>query len=176
MSEPVDLAERASLRADELEDANDIDGAIRAMTEAINLNPEHPKYWALRGRLFHKQKQWLKAIRDFDKALKLKPDVPTTLYFRARAREMLDDLDGGLADFERCIALEPTAADAYEHIGSIHYYRGELQPALEAYRKAMELDPDSLMGLAEIHIPEIEQKLKERRTESCEPAHAPKGG
>lgn len=169
MIDAVALAEHARLRADELEDAKDIDGAIEKMSEAIKLDLSNPRYRALRGRLFTLQKRWRAAIRDFDSALAMKPDAATTLYFRAWSRSSIDDLDGALADYERCIELQPKAADAYEQIGSIHHYRGELQKALDAYRKAMELDPDSLSGMAEIHIPEIEQKLGERSSESFSP-------
>jgi tetratricopeptide (TPR) repeat protein len=176
MTDTAHPAEQASLRADELEDANDIEGALQAMTEAIRLDPENPKYWALRGRLFYVQKKWHMAIRDFDKSIAMKPHSSTTIYFRARARGMLDDLDGAIEDFERCIALEPNAADAYEQLGSIHYYRGELQPALAAYRKAIEIDPASLTGLAELHIPEIEQKLRAHQSDHPKPTADPKSG
>lgn len=158
----IEAAEAAMRRADALEDeANDIDGAIQALSEAINLAPESPKYWALRGRLFALQKRWREAINDFDNSLAKKPNAPTTLFGRARARAMINDLDGAIADFERCVELQPTAADALAYLGSIRYYRGELQQALVAYLRAVELEPERQSGVGGMHIDEIEQKLKE---------------
>lgn len=153
-------AEEAMRRADALEDANDIDAAIQALSEAIDLAPESAKYWRLRGRLFALQKQWLEAIRDFDNSIAIQPVAPTTLFGRGRARAMIDDLDGAIADFERCVELQPTAADALTYLGSIRYYRGELQQALEAYHRAVELEPDRQSQVAGMHIAEIEQKLR----------------
>lgn len=159
MTEAVHLAEEAMRNADALEEANDIDGAINAMSLAVEIEPESIKYRGLRGRLFALQRKWRAAIRDFDSVLAKKPNAPTILYGRGRARSMIDDLDGALADFEQCIALQPSSADAYVQIGDIHYYRGELQRALAAYNKAVEIDP-SRQAEVEVSVSEIEAKLK----------------
>lgn len=150
-------AEAAENIADELEEAGDMEGAMKAISRAVDIDRENPKYRALRGRLFYLRGSWRDAVRDFDSALACKPDAATTLYFRARARSMMDDLDGAIADFERCIALEPDSADAFKEIGDIHRYRGELPLALAAYRKAVELDPARLSDLEGI-IAAIEKK------------------
>lgn len=165
MTDSSHPAEEALRRSKALEAAEDLDGALVAMSQAVDLAPDSIRYRGLRGRLLSLKKQWRAAIRDYDSVLAIKPNAPTILYSRGLAKAHLDELDGAVEDFERCIAIQPTAADAYEHLGSIHYFRGELQKALEAYRKAMELDQDSLSGLAELHIPEIEQKLGEHREE-----------
>lgn len=153
-------AKDALERARALEKADDLDGAIAAMSEAVDADPDSIKYRALRGRLLSMRKQWRAAIRDFDSVLAVQANAPTILYSRGRARAMLDELDGAIADFERCIELEPTAADALALLGSIRYYRGELPQALSAYRRAVELEPERQHGLAGGHIAEIEAKLK----------------
>ena len=81
-------------RASALEADGDLDGALQAITEAVELAPEKPVYRALRGRLYSLQKQWRAAIRDFDRVLAVKPNAPSALYTRGRARFMIDEYDG----------------------------------------------------------------------------------
>lgn len=159
MIEAVDSAEEALERARALEKADDLDGAIAAMSEAVDADPDSIKYRALRGRLLSMRKKWRAAIRDFDSVLAVKANAPTILYSRGRARTMIGDFAGAIADLEGCIALEPTAADAYREIGYIRYYHRELEPALSAFRKALELDPEHYSGLT-VHIADIEQALR----------------
>ncbi len=121
-------------RAQASERANGLAGAVAAMSEAVELDPDSMKYRGLRGRLFSMQENWRAAIADFDSVLAAKPDAPSVRYSRGRARAMLDDLDGAIADFEYCTTLEPTAADALALLGSIRHYRGELPQEQSAYR------------------------------------------
>jgi tetratricopeptide (TPR) repeat protein len=147
----------ASSRANGLEDAGDIEGAIQAMSEAIRLAPEKAAYRALRGRLFTLVEKWRAAIRDFDDALALKPNHPTWHFGRGRARFMIDDLDGAIADFERCIALEPDAADAWGQIGDIYRYRWDWEQAIRAYERAIELEHKEAENLADLLLQMKEQ-------------------
>lgn len=151
------LAEAASNRAGELEDANDIEGAIQAISEAIELAPDKLIYRALRGRLYNLQKQWRVAIRDFDSVLTMRPNAPSVLYSRGRARCMIDDLDGAISDFERCIARQPDSADAWAYIGDIHRFRRDWEPAIRAYERARELEPNERAELEDLILDMKEQ-------------------
>lgn len=151
-------AETASQRADALEEAGDLNGAIQALTEAIELAPDKPIYRALRGRLYSLQKQWRAAIRDFDRVLAVKPNAPSALYTRGRARFMIDEYDGAIADLEHCIAVEPEAADAWAVLGDVHRYREDWEPAIRAYQRARELEPDKRDDLEEL-IVEMQEQL-----------------
>jgi tetratricopeptide (TPR) repeat protein len=145
--------------ADSLEEAGEIGAAINALSDAIDIAPGDPRLFALRGRLFHLDGQWRKAIRDFDQALALKPDAATTLYFRGRARSMIDDLDGAIEDFEGCIKLQPHSADAFCEIGHIYYFRGQWRQSEAAFRRAVELEPERGAALEE-QLREIVSRLR----------------
>ena len=149
MTNVISNDEAARSRADSLEEAGDIEGAIQAMSEAIKLAPAKAVYLALRGRLFTLNQKWRAAIRDFDHALAMKPDSPTWLYFRGRARLMADDQNDAIADFERCIALQPGASDAWVQIGNIHRHREDWEQAIRAYERAIELEDEEKALLAD---------------------------
>lgn len=137
-----DPAEEAMRKSQALEEANDLEGAIEAMSEAVKIEPESMKYRGLRGRLYNLQKKWHAAIRDFDSVLSVRPNAPSILYSRGRARFMIDDLDDAFSDFERCIALEPGASDAWVQIGNIHRHRRDWEQAIRAYERAIELEDE----------------------------------
>jgi tetratricopeptide (TPR) repeat protein len=158
VTDNFDRAEMACDRAGELEDANDLEGAILAMSEAIALAPNELVYWLLRGRLYNLQEKWWAAIRDFDKVLAAKPNNPNARYSRGLARYGLDDMDGALEDFQQCIAREPDAADAWTQVGHIYQYRREWEAAIRAYERAAELDPDRRTRLG-LLITEAQEQL-----------------
>ena len=168
MTDTIRAAEAASERAEALEAAEDIEGAIQAMSEAIELAPEKAVYRALRGRLFALEEKWNAASRDFDSALALKPNRSTWLYGRGRAKAYLDDLDGALADFERCIALEPDAADAWAYIGDIHRFRRDWEPAISAYERARELEPNERAELEDL-ILDMKEQIWRRNNGQLDP-------
>ncbi|MBL9024473.1 MAG: tetratricopeptide repeat protein [Myxococcales bacterium] len=128
--------------ADQLEDAGDVDQALAVLSRAIGNEPDQPYLLALRGRLLRTQKAWQRTIADFDTAIALKPDVPTTLFFRGTCHANLENFDQAIADLRACIRLQPRSADAYWHLGTIYSYRGEPTAAVNAYRRAFELDPE----------------------------------
>jgi tetratricopeptide (TPR) repeat protein len=150
---------KALREADRLETTGDISGAIEALSRAVEIAPNDPKPFALRGRLLYHCGRWLEAIRDFDRALGLKPDAATTLYFRGRARSMVDELDGAIEDFERCAGLQPEAADVFCELGHIHFFRGNWKQANKAFRTAVRLEP-SLRTELEEQLVELEARLK----------------
>jgi len=140
---PGNVADDAIRKADALEEAKDLAGAIDVLSAAIVLAPQDPRLHAIRGRLFDGQRQWAEAIQDFDSAISLDPNPPATRFFRrGQSRTMVGDLQGALQDFERCAELQPRSADAYCEIGHIHYYKGRLVEAKAAFERALELMPE----------------------------------
>ena len=175
MTEICRLAEAASNRASELEDANDIAGAIRAMSEAVELAPNDFLYQTLRGRLYNLQENWRAAIHDFDNVIAAKPKASSALYSRGLAKYMSDDLEGAIADLERCIELEPGAEDAWGLLGDVHNYRRDWEAALRAYERSRDLRTNERPDLDDLILKmqekiwlrdngEIERKPSQART------------
>jgi len=169
MDDIIRLAEAALKRADALEDTGDLDGAVQAMTKAIQLEPNRMKYRARRGRLLSMQENWQAAIRDFDSVLAVKESAPSILYSRGRARFMSAEFDGALADLERCISLDPDAADAWAIIGDIHRLRRNWEESISAYERARELEPDKRAELDDL-ILEMKEQIRVLDNGQLEPS------
>ena len=90
-------------------------------------------------------KRYREAVAHFSRAIELQPDASTTLFFRAEAYEGIGALDSALDDYVRSAGLKPKA-DVYVNIGLIHKFRSENNLASEAFRKALDLDPESAIA------------------------------
>lgn len=70
---PVDAAAQLITAAIERVNANDTDGALSKLTDAIKLNPKSSAAYVLRGSLYAQKKQWPQAEQDFKAAQQLAP-------------------------------------------------------------------------------------------------------
>jgi Flp pilus assembly protein TadD len=74
------------------------DGAIQALTQAIQLDPKVPQAYNARGYAHLMLKQYADAVTDFDQAIRLQPGYQNAYTNRAVARKMTGDTAGAAAD------------------------------------------------------------------------------
>src|SRR5438045_36028 len=70
---PVDAAAKMITEAVALVNADNMDGALGKLTDAIKLNPKSSAAYVLRGSLYAQKKQWPQAEQDFKTAQQLAP-------------------------------------------------------------------------------------------------------
>jgi hypothetical protein len=81
------------------------------------------------------------ALALFDRLLVLQPGWVEAWSNRATTRFLGDDLDGAMADLEQVLKLEPRHFSALAAMGFIFEKQGFDKRALEAFRKALALNP-----------------------------------
>lgn len=92
------------------------------------------------------QGTWLKrGMRDFRSAVTLAPLSDKYLIVAANQAMLLGDLDGAQRFFARAADANPGSADAVAGLGVIAYQRGDVATAENDLRRALALDPNSLM-------------------------------
>jgi tetratricopeptide (TPR) repeat protein len=85
---------------------------------------------------------WPGAEREFKRALELSPgDADAHFAYSVAYLAPLGRLDEALAEIQRALALDPLSPYKITGAGMIYSYRREYDPAVERYRKAIELDP-----------------------------------
>jgi tetratricopeptide (TPR) repeat protein len=96
----------------------------------------------------------------FDKIVEAAPDFAEGWNKRATLRYMTGDYRGSLADIDRTLTLEPRHFGALSGMGLVYLALDDEPRALDAFRRALAVDPH-LPGAAD-RIRAIEDKLKGR--------------
>ncbi len=96
----------------------------------------------------------------FDEIVAQAPDFAEGWNKRATLRYMTGDYAGSLADIERTLALEPRHFGALSGMGLVYTALGDDAKALDAFRRALKVDPN-LAGAAD-QVRALEDKLKGR--------------
>ena len=86
------------------------------------------------------------AVDSFDAALDLSPDLLEAWRGRALARAQMGDAAGAVRDLQEAVRREPRDFAAFQELSHIAESRGDLEGAILAWRKVLELDPKSPQG------------------------------
>lgn len=112
-------------------------------------------YFAL-GREFFQQAQWQPAVMQLEQVVALDSTfLPAhntlgLIYFQQKKYE------AAIAAYQKVLRRQPTA-QLYNNLGAAHEANGELNAAVEAYRRALELD--ATLGLAQKNLRRLQEKL-----------------
>jgi tetratricopeptide (TPR) repeat protein len=102
------------------------------------------------------------AIADFDAALDLEPDFSEGYNHRAVARAAAGDYDGAVRDIELALQHDPRNFSALEGLSHIAERQGNWQGALDAWRKALDIDPRTPGGLDRLDM--LQKKVEGEAT------------
>ncbi len=86
------------------------------------------------------------ALDDFDAALDLQPDLQEGWRGRGLARAQMGDPTGATRDFAEVMKREPRQFEALEDLSHIAEQRGDWKGALDAWTRALDLDPKTPGG------------------------------
>lgn len=89
------------------------EGAIRAYSEAISLNPKYKKAYV--NRAFDKLivGDAIGAVADLSQAIALDPKLEDAYYYRGNAKYDLGDYHGAISDYTISISLKPNEAGKF---------------------------------------------------------------
>ena len=95
-------------------------------------------------------KNYLEAAVLYSKALKLSVDGPNShIYYsnRAAAYCHLGKYQEAVNDCKSCLALSADYVKAYSRLGLSYFFLEQYEDAVEAYKRAVELEPDNKASL-----------------------------
>ena len=120
----------------------DLDAALGAFDQAIQINPKYAPAYFCRGKAHAQQQKPDEAIADFNQAIQLDPADTEAYYQRGSLKGQKGDFDGAAGDFSQVIKLDPKYAPAYYNLGHVYYFQGKLDGALDEINQALSLDPN----------------------------------
>ncbi len=123
--------------------SQDVDPCDAALGDRATSRADRKKTLVNRGVIYNRRGEYNEALADFNDAIDLDETIAEAYLNRGNTWFFAGRLDDAMADYEKALALdvsEPWAA--WYNIGLIHDARNERDEAQEAYRKALDLNPD----------------------------------
>lgn len=122
--------------------AGKLDEALRDFNAVVRLRADFAKARFNRGELFYARGQLAEAIADYTAALRLEPQAR---YHNSRghAHYRRGEYQQALADYNAALEKDPELAEVYVNRADVLCELGQYRPAVEDYRQAQRLEPDS---------------------------------
>jgi len=124
---------------------------------ATQLDPLYPEPYKALGDLYLSQPRRLfdQAVEAYSKAIELRPFYADAYVGLGDAKAAKSDTDGAIAAYQKALVYNPVNPRVHMSLGKIYYgEKGLYYEAVNAYKKAIDLDPhsvDARMGLGEVY-------------------------
>lgn len=110
---------------------------IKALDEAIRLNPNDPHLFSNRGVAYYQARNFSAALSDYNQALKLNPNFAEALSNRSQLHVAERRYDEAIADANQAIALNPNLTEAYLNRGNALFGKNNLDGATQDYQTVL---------------------------------------
>ena len=117
--------------------------AMQAINQAISLNLELPFLYLLRAQLWMERKNWNEALQDAERGLEIEPDHVECLNVKAQALVQLNRRIEAGESLKWALAHDAENDRTHATLGWSLLEQGQSQQAMEHFREALRLNPDS---------------------------------
>lgn len=149
--------------ADALFRAGRHDESVPHMRKLLAAYQKEPKVVVQLGRRFGQAKAFEDCVKAFDIAVGLEPKEPALYLHRGVCRHELGDEKSARLDYVKAIEIRDDFQPAYYYLGQSWLHEQRAQKAVEAFKKAIKLDPESKIAeKARAELDEMKRKSKQR--------------
>jgi Tfp pilus assembly protein PilF len=99
LTQPADAAQKMIADAIKRMNANDLNGALTDLSQALKLNPNSTGAYVLRASIYCQQKQWTQAEDDFKTAARLAPTNPVLKFNLVEVKFMQKQYDAARSGY-----------------------------------------------------------------------------
>jgi tetratricopeptide (TPR) repeat protein len=85
-------------------------------SKVIELEPKYARAYYMRGQVWHRKKEYDKAIQDQSESIRLNPKYVWSYYHRALTWKTKGEFEKMTADYNKIISLDPKCASAYNNL------------------------------------------------------------
>jgi tetratricopeptide (TPR) repeat protein len=123
-------------------DSNRVEDAIAAYKKSLELNPKQKEVLLNLGTLYAEKSMLQEAMAELKKAIGLDPDYAGAWANIALVAERLDVDKEAINAHEKLATLGKAEALNYFHLGILYAKNNQSDPAITAFAKAIELEPE----------------------------------
>lgn len=120
---------------------NRLADAERAINTALEMNPQDPDVYGLKGSILARQEKWRAAVEATDVGLMLDPEHLICLNVRAQAQVMLGDRAAAAQTVQDALRHNPDDPWIHANQGWASLHANDPRRAAEHFREALRLDP-----------------------------------
>jgi len=128
---------------DTLNKVHDIEKQMKEKERLAYIDPEKSQEEKDKGNDHYKKGQYPEALKAYSEAIKRNPDNNTAFSNRAATYMKLCEFHLALKDCEECIRIDPKFVKGHVRKGGALEAMKQFTKAMDAYQKAMELDPNN---------------------------------
>lgn len=139
--EAAQIADTEYRRGLKLEAEGDLNGAIAAYRQSLEVNPTDPQVYCRRGHLLIDCNRSAEALADFNEVVKLAPGLSNGYYGRAHVRYETQQYAEACDDYNIAIRLDDQHAQALIERGHCFAMLGKMSEAKTDRESALALDP-----------------------------------
>lgn len=149
--------------ADSLFRAGRHDESVPHMRKLLAAYAKEPKVVVQLSRRFGQAKAWQDCVEGFDIAIGLEPNEPALHLHRGVCHHELGDEKSARIDYVKAIEINDDFQPAYFYLGKSWLHEQRAQKAVEAFKKAIKLDPESKIAeQARAELDELKKKSRQR--------------
>ena len=115
--------------------------ALERAKSGYDRSLEDPESWLVLAACLGANQKDHEALKLVERALQAKPNNAEALTNRALIRLRAKDIIGAINDAQMAVSLKPHLSQIWGLLGSLHHQSKNLPDAIEAIKKAHELDP-----------------------------------
>jgi tetratricopeptide (TPR) repeat protein len=115
------------------------------------------KSFFYRGKSWFFLDKYAEAISDFSRAIKMRNELEINfgdtlgpLYYRGCAKYFLGDINGAIEDILKSIEFESFHEEKWESLGKLYFEEEKYSEAINAYLKAIKINPNSVRAIREL--------------------------
>ncbi|HWQ05366.1 MAG TPA: tetratricopeptide repeat protein [Longilinea sp.] len=134
---------------------SDLEKAMVFAQQAVEVEPRHPIYHALRAIILSKINQPAEVMEAWQSALQFWPDEPTWRADLAKLSMTLGDTTAAVQHWDAAFTLQPDKAEYAFNLGKVYLEKRNFGKAIDVLETASRLDvknPQSWLALAEAHL------------------------
>ncbi len=144
-SEPEEISlEAALLKAIEMHQARQLEGAEQIYRRILALSPAHPDVLHLLGMLQHQTGRSDEGIASIEQAIRQVPDFAGYHNNLGNIHASRNHLPEATNAYEQAARLSPDSADLHNNLGALYRAQGQFAQARAQYLRAIELNPEHL--------------------------------